>query len=288
MTVDKRRVIILNDTAPRENGRYVLYFMQHSQRALDNPALEHAASLANALDAPLRVLFVLDPTYPEANQRHFSFLIQGLVDVREDLKQRGAWFTLKIGSPVDEVVSLAADAAVVVTDRGYLRHLVKWRASIATHCQCRMEMVEGDVIVPTEAASTKREVGARTLRPKLHRLVPEFSEPITPVPLKRRVPSAAGNDDGHHLLDEPAQLLDSLGVSASVLPVKAFRGGSRAAAERLKNFVAGALRQYGTGRADIVTRRLSKLSPYLHLGQISPVTIYRTIKDATAGADNEA
>ena len=61
-------------------GRYVLYRMQASVRIRNNQALFHAIRLANELNLPLKVVFRLDASFPEANYRHFEFLIQGLKD----------------------------------------------------------------------------------------------------------------------------------------------------------------------------------------------------------------
>ncbi len=63
------------------DGRYVGYWMQQSQRAEFNPALEYAVHRANELKLPLVVAFGLMDDYPEANLRHYHFLLQGLADV---------------------------------------------------------------------------------------------------------------------------------------------------------------------------------------------------------------
>ena len=59
-------------------GDFVLYWMQQSQRAEENHALEYAVELANHLDRPLMVVFGLTDGYPEANLRHYRFMLEGL------------------------------------------------------------------------------------------------------------------------------------------------------------------------------------------------------------------
>ena len=49
------RITVLNAAPPRADGEYVLYWMQQSQRAQCNPALEYALEQANDLDLPLLV-----------------------------------------------------------------------------------------------------------------------------------------------------------------------------------------------------------------------------------------
>ena len=57
--IEDTRVRKLNDLPPREKGEYVLYWMQQSERAEHNPALEHAARRANQHGKPLLVGFGL-------------------------------------------------------------------------------------------------------------------------------------------------------------------------------------------------------------------------------------
>src|SRR5262249_33769018 len=69
-------------------------------------------------------------------------------------------------------------AALVVCDRGYLRLQRQWRARVAAEAGRRVLQVEGDVVVPVDLVSTKQEIGARTLRPKLLRLRSQFLHPL--------------------------------------------------------------------------------------------------------------
>jgi deoxyribodipyrimidine photo-lyase len=75
--------------------------MQRAERVLDNPALDVAVEVANALDLPVLVYFSAISNFPHANLRHYAFLNQGLADIEEDLAQR------QIGSPAQQ---FSADA----------------------------------------------------------------------------------------------------------------------------------------------------------------------------------
>lgn len=67
----------LNDK--KTTGRpLVVYWMQAAQRARTNHALEYAVAAANDLRKPLVVLFALTEDYPEANERHYAFMLEGL------------------------------------------------------------------------------------------------------------------------------------------------------------------------------------------------------------------
>ena len=76
MGIEPERISILNRNAVQKGG-WVLYWMQQSQRAHDNPALEYAISQANRLGLPVLVAFALTDSYPEANLRHYRFMLEG-------------------------------------------------------------------------------------------------------------------------------------------------------------------------------------------------------------------
>jgi deoxyribodipyrimidine photo-lyase len=58
-----------------------------------------------------------------------------------------------------------------------------------------------------------------------------------------------------------------------VLPVETFRGGNRAAMRRLHHFIEHQLHGYEQSRRHPEQEGTSQLSPYLHFGHISPLTI---------------
>ena len=62
--IEPERLTELND-APEQAGDYVFYWMQNSQRAEFNPALEVAIAEANRLGLPALVGFGLTPTPPK-------------------------------------------------------------------------------------------------------------------------------------------------------------------------------------------------------------------------------
>ena len=84
MRVEPTRIRILCDKEPDQTGKHLFYWMQQSQRAEHNPALEHAVQLANDLDKPVQVGFGLYEGYPDANERSFAFLLEGLTGFRPE------------------------------------------------------------------------------------------------------------------------------------------------------------------------------------------------------------
>ncbi|MBL8770879.1 MAG: deoxyribodipyrimidine photo-lyase [Phenylobacterium sp.] len=268
--ISSARLKVLVDAPPRIPARYVLYWMQQSQRADFNPALEFAIDEANALDLPVLVCFGLT-AFPEANARHYGFMLEGLAEARRRLADRGVGFVIRKQPPHELARALAADAALVVCDRGYLKIQRTWRARLADGLDRRLVQVEGDVVVPIERASDKHEYAARTLRPRLHRVWDEFLEPLEPRELRRRMDRF--DLEGALDLDDVAAILAGLKIDHSVGQVRRFPAGEGAARARLDAFVADGLHRYGAERGKPEARAASLMSPYLHFGQISPVEI---------------
>ena len=168
MSIQPTRIQILNDADVRKKD-YVLYWMQQSQRAAHNHALEFAVQQANQQDRMLLVAFGLTDDYPEANLRHYTFMLEGLKETQATLASRGIKLVVRRGHPPEVALSLGRRASMIICDRGYLRHQRAWREQVAQEGNCRVVQVESDVIVPIEVVSDKAEYAARTIRPKIHR-----------------------------------------------------------------------------------------------------------------------
>lgn len=251
-------------------GDYVLYWMQQAQRAEANDALEYAVHLANELAAPLVVGFGLMDDYPEANLRHYVFLLQGLRDVADALAKRGIAFVLQHGEPAEVALKLAHHARVLVCDRGYLRHQKAWRRTVAQKAPCQVVQVETEVVVPVESASDKGEYAARTLRPRIHRHLDRFLE----LPGATRVRHRADHLELPHSLDltDPEKLAHRLKLDHSVGSVSHhFTGGTLAAKATFRAFLQRRLTAYAEHRNQPQTDDFSHMSKYLHFGQISTV-----------------
>lgn len=259
-------------------GKSVLYWMQQAQRAENNHALEYAIEQANARHLPVIVGFALT-AFPEANRRHYQFMLEGLRETGERLAARGIGLCVRHGSPAEVIPGLAKTAALVVGDVGYLRVQREWRAAVAQRLPGPLVLVETDAVVPVAAASDHAEFAARTLRPKIHRKLAEFLKPLKPVPVA--VPSTDLVTRSLSL-DDPAALCRRLGVDGSVPPSDRFAGGPAAAGKLLDRFLRNRLADYAEASNDPVADACSGLSPYLHFGQVSPLEIAWRVQRADA------
>jgi len=268
MRIAPERITVLNQRSVQD-GEWVLYWMQQSQRPHDNPALEYAVFRANQLDLPVLVLFVLMADYPEANQRHYRFMLEGLAETRQKLVRRRIGMVVQSGNPLRQVAGLARRAALLVCDVGYTRHQRSWRHAVALKAPCQTVAVEGDVVVPVAVVSQKAEYAARTIRPKLQAHLGRFLEPVPRYRPKRS--SLSLNLQGLDL-DDLDTLLSGMPLDRGLLTVaRFFRGGPGVAKKRLRRFVKERLQRYASHSNQPQTDDISRLGPYLHFGQISPV-----------------
>ena len=266
------------DDRPPARGKHVLYWMQQAQRAECNHALEYALEQANARRLPAVVGFAL-AAFPEANRRHYQFMLEGLRETQRRLAARGIGFALRRG-PLEEVVpELAKGAALVVGDVGYLRVQRAWRAAVAQRIACPLVLVETDVVVPVAEVSDRAEFAARTIRSKIHKKLAEFLQPLAPrataipsVDLVKRSLS----------LENPAALCRRLGLDESVAPSDRLAGGAAAAHKLLDRFIDRRLKDYVAENSDPVLDACSGMSPYLHFGQISPLEIALRVQASDA------
>nr|WP_243687449.1 deoxyribodipyrimidine photo-lyase [Methanobacterium formicicum] len=107
--------------------------------------------------------------FPEANNRHYTFLLQGLQDVQNALEKQGINMAIQMVSPPEGALELAENASMVVVDRGYLSIQREWIQKVIDGLQCPLIQVETNVVIPVETASSKEEYSAATIRRKINK-----------------------------------------------------------------------------------------------------------------------
>jgi deoxyribodipyrimidine photo-lyase len=275
---------------PAKDGKCVVYWMQRGQRALDNPALDLAVTIANTLNLPVVAFFSAIDNFPNANLRHYQFLQQGMVDVEQDLAERNVGFILR-RPPTHGIAPFLNEvsAALVVGDENPLRFMRAKRDKLAHTIQIPFFTVDADVVVPSRLLE-KAQYAAYTARPKLEKLRSEWLKPCPNAVAEKRWSPSRSLEHYDPKLDITAGWKK---LDRSVAPVDAFTGGTHAATKRLHWFLNNAFRGYAEHRGEPAVDGSTKLSPYLHFGHIAPLTIalaaQKAVKDgkaATADLDS--
>ena len=293
--IQKERIKPLNDEKV-QNEEKIFYWMQASQRVNYNHALEFAIERANKLNKSLSVFFVLTTDFPEANLRHYQFMLEGLVEIREKLAKRNIKFTVFLGDPVKIVTKIAKKSALIVTDRDYLKATRKWRKNIAENISCPLVQVESNLIVPVEKASDKEEYAAYTIRKKINKKLDYYLKELEKRELKH--PSlnkefnfteklADKNITEYFKNNNLAKLRQKLDINKNIKAVSHYQGGEEQAKDYLYDFIANKLDKYHELSNDPTKDYLSHLSPYLHFGQISPLLIALEVKEKYSPGQEE-
>jgi len=262
----------------------VAYWMSRDQRLHDNWALIFAQELALDHDAPLVILFCLAPEFLGASRAHYEFMIGGLRDVARESAALNIPFVVAAGDPA-ETIPAAVDAywiADLVTDFDPLRIKRTWCDRIAERIHIPFHEVDAHNIVPARIVSDRREYSAATIRKKIHRLLPSCLHDFpAPVFHPWEFVEKPGPPDWDALLetlppgpDEPTPRYPKPGVTA--------------ARETLETFIAERLPRYAGRSNDPAADAVSRLSPYLHFGQLSAQRVALEVQRATGEDDENA
>jgi len=271
------RVTVRREGAPLKNGRCIVYWMQRAQRGLDNPAVDLAIKLGNELGLPVVAFFSVISNYPHANLRHYAFLNQGLKDIGDDLAERNVAFIVR-RPPDNSLEKLLAEvgAAMLIGDENPCREPERWRKVLARRLDLPFWTVDADVVVPS-VVFPKHQYMLHIMRPKLLAELPKYLVQMPRIQAKRAW-EWGRNFESFNVTRDVTEGWKSF--DRSVKPVDSFTGGTHAALDRLKNFVAHGLGDYSGQRNHPETDGTSMLSPYLHFGHISPVTIALACEEA--------
>jgi len=258
------------------DGRCVVYWMHRAQRAADNPALDVAIEAGNTLKKPVVAFFGLHAFVERANLRHYRFLVEGLPELADALARRGVGFVLRRSPDHALLPFLAAvKPALVVGDESPLRQAEGWRRTVARALRVPLWTVDADVVVPS-ALLLKEQYAARTIRPRIHARLREFLvEPPSP---RAAIPWRLPRGVAH--LRPSLDVLDGFPCDRSVSPVSGETGGRAEGLRRLRAFVRRRLDAYGEDRNHPEHDGTSRLSPYLHFGQLGPREVARAVLDA--------
>lgn len=271
--MNKLRSEILNDNNRITKRSYVLYHMQQSARINYNHALNEAIKYANKYELPLAVYFCLTDNFPEANLRHYTFMLEGLSEVVKELELLNISFILKIGDPVEEIKELLKNAQALFLDKGVLRFSRKIKTDMMEYIDKNesdlyVELIDTDLLIPVSILSNKIEYGAYTIRPKVFKVLENFRDFYTleKIENKNKLSISLSEID----IDE---LINKLLIDKTVKVSPLYRGGYSNAVKYFNDFYLNKLKNYYKS-SDPSLELTSKLSMYIHFGQISVLEIY--------------
>ncbi len=272
------RVLAWNDIDEHDpTGACVVYWMARTQRGVHNLALDCAVDAARGLGVPLVVVFRRFRGPDHATDAHVSFMLDGLDDAFAACAARGATVLLiEHDGPALESL-LAPDGlqpALVVVDDDVMPRARRGRARVAAALRVPFVSVDADVVVPG-SCFPKQEYAARTIRPRLHRVLDRFVDELGADGRGRRAPSGPIPD----VLARWSGIVDR--TDATPGPASA-TSGTGAARRQLTNFVQGALRGYATTRNRPELDATSRISHFVRFGQLSAHEAVRAVRESGA------
>lgn len=276
--MNELRRIILNEHHRKNKKKYIIYWMQQSQRIHFNHALNEAIKYANKKELPIMIFFGLIPNYPEANERHYAFMLEGLKEVKEIALKFGISFILKLGNPTETIKPLLKDADALFLDMGYLKYQKELRENVLAYIlkeehDIHVEMIDTDLIVPVLVASQKVEYGAYTIRPKIRKLIENFRDFYK---IETVVKQHALTFESDLDLSNTERILKQLPIDHEVKKSLYYHGGYVEGMKRFYEFITDKINQYPLSN-DPSLDLTSKLSLYLHFGQISSLELYERL-----------
>ena len=261
-------------------AQFVLYWMRTAVRSDENPALDVARFIANQRGVPLLVYHAISEHYAYASDRHHMFMLQGARDVQRLLEKLGISYAFHLATRDDRqphLVTLADLASVVVTEdmpvdppRRFLRALQSKTKTpifcVDTACVAPMQLVKK----PYTRAFKYRSATKKIYAERLTRAWPELNLKTKVFDLKQ-LPFEPVDLQTANL----ASLVSHCEIDPAIGPVVDTVGGSAAGYQRWNVFKEKRLSRYSQQRNNALLDGVSRMSPYLHYGMVSPFRIAR-------------
>ena len=282
MSIENARTLKLNANPVRGNAEFVLYWMVAARRPAWNFALDRAVDWARELGLPILVLEALRAAYPWASDRFHRFVIEGMAANARAFARAGVAYHPYVeptpGAGAGLLDTLADRAAVVVTDDYPAFFLPRMVRSVAGRAAVAFEAVDSNGLLPMRAAG-RPFTTAFQFRRYLHEALPDH---LSVFPHERPIRRAGTS----RLQALPSDILErwpaadlpqllrpggtgALPIDHVVGPIEGTRGGFDAGRRALRRFVAEEYERYAADRNVPDADATSRLSPYLHFGQLS-------------------
>ena len=257
-----------------------IVWFRRDLRLGDNPALDAALRSADRV-VPV---FVLDPDDPETQGGASRWwLAHSLASLSEALAQRGSCMVLRRGDPLTELraVVAATGADSVHWNRRYSPAAVAGDARVKTALRADGLVThshKGSLLAEPWEVRTKADAPFRVYTP-FWRALRQQLEIDAPLTAPDRVPTTPGLDAGLDL--SALALLPAIDWASGI--AAAWAPGEAGARERLGTFLDERIDGYSEGRDQPGIDGVSRLSPHLARGEISPRSVWHATVVASEG-----
>lgn len=286
------RVRALNDRPLGADSRYVLCWLQQALRARDNPVIDAAVRLGNALRLPVLVYHGVREDYPYASDRLHRFILGASLDLGAGCEARGIAFVRHVDRQEQRerglVHRLGTDAAAIVAE-DQPTFVARWQADrVARRAAVPIYVVNAACLVPPSVIGDnvrgrsgflRQHEPERATWSKAGDEAPDVSRYDGPLPFDPDQLESAGID----------ALVASLAIDHTLPPSDMHPPGRAAAMTRLARLMKEVLPGYASARNDATRPEgASGLSPYLHFGVLGPREVMAAVADARAGGTHKA
>ena len=242
----------------------VIYWMERDFRLEDNWAMLYAQQEALIREKPIVVLIVIEPEQLHSKSIQNGFLFGGIAELFDKSSLLNITIITLLGSVRQSIPRIVHELECnhLVTDFSPLRQKKQNCNYIRQHIHCAFDEVDSHNIIPAWTASSKKEYGAYTIRPKIKRLLPDF---LTPFPDLVKHPYSISPAEFLKIEKVPEEELRKHCIKPS-----SFTPGPTAATNMMCLFFDEKLKSYESLRNNPNIDGQSGLSPFLHFGHIAP------------------
>lgn len=252
----------LNTIAYKQGA--IAYWMSRDQRMEDNWALLYAQKKALENQVPLIIIFCLVKDYLNAPTYAYAFMINGLTELKHKLYHYNIPFIALKGAPPIEIPKFIKQHSIgmLITDFDPLNHKKEWKQRIIDTISIPMIEVDAHNIVPCWIASEKQEYNAFFFRKKLDRHLQQYLQDFPQLQKQRKTANLG-------LFAKIGEQTHWPAINNNLSIMRFYPSGEDAAIKRFNHFLLNQSPDYHLNRNNPTLEGTSRLSPYLHFGQVS-------------------
>jgi deoxyribodipyrimidine photo-lyase len=263
-----------------------IYWIRRDFRLADNPALSHACQSGPVLPVYIHAPDEEAPWQPGGASSWW--LHQGLDTLANSLEALGSRLLLRQGPSLEALLVLARESgARTVCFNRLAEPAAKLQDDkLKTDLESRGFRVsdfDASCLATPRSLTNRQGLPFRVFTP-FWKALQALGEPASALPAPRRIPAPQNWPAGLHLAELEIEPRKSWTRGLA----RHWTVGEQAAASRLEWFSEVALEHYPRQRDYPAVDGVSRLSPYLHFGEISPRQIWHGLRVAEARHGNEA